>query len=78
MTGTLLTGDQRYIDVWRRQTARINAQAKTIGGVLSTPTMHGADGWYGWQPGPFKTNGSRYGTCRRRPPTARLPAIIRG
>ncbi len=57
MTGTLLSGDQNYIDVWRRQTARINAQGKTVDGVLSAPTMHGADGWYGWQPGPFKTNG---------------------
>ncbi|MEO5494646.1 MAG: hypothetical protein ABIR08_11565 [Sphingomonas sp.] len=57
MNGTLLTGDSAYIDVWRRQTAKINAAAKTIDGRLSTPTMFGADGWYGWQPGPYRTNG---------------------
>ena len=57
MNGTLLTGDGAYIDVWRRQRARIDAAAKTIDGKLSTPTMYGADGWYGWQPGAHRTNG---------------------
>lgn len=57
MNGTLLTGDSAYIDVWRRQNARINDAAKSIDGVLSTPTMHDADGWYGWQKGAYRTNG---------------------
>ncbi len=57
MTGTLLSGDQRYIDMWRRQNARINAEGKSIAGVRSTPTMYDADGWYGWQPGAYRTGG---------------------
>jgi hypothetical protein len=57
MGATLLTGDLAYIDLWRRQTARIDAQAKTIDGVLSSPTMHGAQGWYGWKPGRYRANG---------------------
>ncbi len=57
LNGTLLTGDSAYIDVWRRQSARLNDLAKTVDGRLSVPTMHGADGWYGWKPGPYRTNG---------------------
>lgn len=57
MGALLMSGDQRYIDLWRRQTARINAAARTIDGVSHVPTMYGADGWYGWKPGPYRTNG---------------------
>lgn len=54
--GLVLSGDSGFIDLWRRQTARIDAAAKRIDGRLSTPTMYGADGWYGWKPGPYRTN----------------------
>jgi len=57
MNGTLLTGDAAYIDVWRRQRAVLEGHARTIGGVAQVPTMHGADGWYGWTPLPNRTNG---------------------
>ncbi|UIJ47188.1 hypothetical protein LZK98_09710 [Sphingomonas cannabina] len=57
MNGTLLTGDGAYIEVWRRQNARLNGLARMVGGTLSVPTMHGADGWYGWKPAPYRTNG---------------------
>ncbi|MET0180343.1 MAG: hypothetical protein ABW194_07670 [Novosphingobium sp.] len=53
----LLTGDLDYIRLWRRQNALINAQAKVVDGTMSTPAMHGPHGWYGWQPGPYRTNG---------------------
>jgi hypothetical protein len=53
----LLTGDLDYIRLWRRQNARINDAAKSIDGRMSAPTMYGADGWYGWKPGPYRTNG---------------------
>jgi hypothetical protein len=56
MNGTLLTGDDAYIDVWRQQTARINDAARSIDGVVSTPLMHGPDGWYDWKPGVYRTN----------------------
>jgi hypothetical protein len=55
--GLLLSGDMRFIELWRRQNARINAASRRIDGKLSAPTMYGADGWYGWKPGPYRTNG---------------------
>jgi hypothetical protein len=57
MGAVVMSGDLAYIDMWRRQNARINAQARTIDGVSAAPTMYGAQGWYGWKPGPYRTNG---------------------
>jgi hypothetical protein len=47
----LLTGDDRYLQTWRTQTDRINAQRRVVDGRVQTPTMYGADGWYGWRDG---------------------------
>jgi hypothetical protein len=47
----LLTGDDRYLQTWRAQTDRINAQRRIANGKVQTPTMYGADGWYGWRDG---------------------------
>jgi len=47
----VLTGDDRYLDVWRRMTDRINANAKMIDGKMSSPHMYGDQGWYSFQPG---------------------------
>ncbi len=55
--GLLLTGDREYIHLWRRQSARINAASKRVNGVMSAPSMYGADGWYGWKPGPYRSSG---------------------
>jgi len=55
--GLLLTGDREYIHLWRRQSARINAASKRVNGELSAPSMYGADGWYGWKPGPYRASG---------------------
>lgn len=55
--GLLLTGDMEYIRLWQRQNARLNALGRVVDGTFSTPTMHGNDGWYGWKPGPYRTNG---------------------
>ena len=52
-----MTGDDAYLQLWRTQTDKINAQAKLINGVLSAPTMYGKDGWYGHKPGLYRTNG---------------------
>jgi hypothetical protein len=57
MGGVLLSGDMGYIDLWRRQTARIDDAARKVDGVMSSPTMYGADGWYGWKPGRYRANG---------------------
>ena len=57
MNAALLTGDDKYLAVWRRQNAAINAQAKQIDGKLQTPRMCGPRGWYGYVPGPYQLNG---------------------
>ncbi|MCX7421073.1 MAG: hypothetical protein NT013_16240 [Planctomycetia bacterium] len=45
----LLTGDQKYVDVWRRQMDAVNSQARVIDGKKLTPHMFGDDGWYDFQ-----------------------------
>lgn len=47
----LLTGDDRYLQTWRVQADRINAQRRIVDGRVQTPTMYGADGWYSWRDG---------------------------
>ena len=47
----VLTGDDRYLDVWRRMSDRINANARMIDGKMSSPHMYGDQGWYGFEPG---------------------------
>lgn len=46
----LLTGDQRYVDVWRRQIDAVNSHAKEIDGRTLYPRMHGDRGWYAFEP----------------------------
>ncbi|WCT75308.1 hypothetical protein PQ455_08850 [Sphingomonas naphthae] len=57
MNGTLLTGDQVYMDLWRRQREALLDKAVQRDGKLMVPTMHGADGWYSYKPAPYRTNG---------------------
>jgi hypothetical protein len=56
MNAALLTGDDRYMEVWRRQNAAINSQAKEIDGRSQTPRMCGSKGWYSYAPGPYRLN----------------------
>ena len=57
MNAYLVTkGDDKYLDVWRRQADKIDAQAKVIDGKKSSPTMHGDQGWYGYRPGNYQFN----------------------
>jgi hypothetical protein len=45
-----LTGDDRYLEPWRQQIDRINAQKKTVDGREMYPHMYGDDGWYAYTP----------------------------
>ncbi|WP_437204448.1 hypothetical protein [Planctomicrobium sp. SH664] len=56
MNAYLLTGNDRYLQVWRDQQAAINAQARLFDGVSCTPTMYNDQGWYAWVPGPYNKN----------------------
>jgi hypothetical protein len=57
MNAYLLTGDDKYLDVWRRQADVINAQKKVVDGKVSTPRMYGPKGWYSFAPGEHQLNG---------------------
>ncbi len=56
MNAYLITGDDRFVDVWRKQNARINAAARIQDGQSFAPTMYGADGWYSFKRGPYRLN----------------------
>jgi hypothetical protein len=48
----LVTGNQKYVDAWRRMMDAVNAHARAAG-RKQYPTMYGADGWYGWKDTPW-------------------------
>jgi hypothetical protein len=54
LSAYLITGDDKYIDVWRRMTDRINENARLVDGQMSSPTMYGDQGWYGFKPGKWQ------------------------
>jgi hypothetical protein len=57
MNAYLLTrGDDKYLDVWRKQADKIDAQAKVIDGKKSSPTMYGDQGWYSFRPHNYNFN----------------------
>ncbi|MCS6850185.1 MAG: hypothetical protein NZ700_03325 [Gemmataceae bacterium] len=56
MNAYLLTGDDRYLEPWRRQIDTINAQKKTIDGREQYPDMYGAQGWYHFTPQKYDKN----------------------
>ncbi len=56
MNAYLLTGNDKYLEAWRKQADVINAKARTIDGRKMYPRMYGDDGWYGWTPEPYTEN----------------------
>lgn len=56
MNAYLLTGDDRFLEPWRKQADLINAQQKSIDGQVMTPTMHGDQGWYHFVPERYTRN----------------------
>ncbi len=62
MNAYLMSGDDRYLQIWRTQNNTINNHARMIDGVLHAPTMYGrrpddSIGWYGYKPGLNRSNG---------------------
>jgi hypothetical protein len=60
----LVTGDQKYVDAWRTMIDAVNSHARPalsersesrgpVDGRREYPTMHGANGWYGWRNTPW-------------------------
>ncbi|MBS0265995.1 MAG: hypothetical protein JSS02_28950 [Planctomycetes bacterium] len=50
MNAFLLTGDDQYLDVWRKQIDTINSQARQVDGQTLYPHMFGDQGWYDFTP----------------------------
>lgn len=46
----MLTGDDRYLDVWRKQIDAVNANQKQVEGRTMYPHMFGDQGWYDYTP----------------------------
>jgi hypothetical protein len=53
MNAYMLTGNDAYLDVWRKQREIINGQQKVIDGQTMYPRMYGDQGWYGFEPTKF-------------------------
>jgi hypothetical protein len=51
----LITGDDRYLDVWRKQLAAINSHANVVDGRMLYPHMYGDQGWHDYRPSPYAT-----------------------
>ncbi len=56
MNAFLLTGDDRYLDVWRRQIDAVNANQKVFDGKTMYPRMYGDQGWYDFTPEKYNTH----------------------
>ncbi|HKB42432.1 MAG TPA: hypothetical protein VKD72_38755, partial [Gemmataceae bacterium] len=56
MNAYLLTGDDRYLDPWRKQMDKVNAQKKVVDGKALYPSMYGAKGWYAYTPRRYEHN----------------------
>ncbi len=63
----LLTGNLQYADAWRGMMDAVNANAREIDGRRQYPTMHGAQGWYGWQPSPWSVGALELWYLTQRP-----------
>lgn len=70
----LLTGDPRYVDVWRKQIETVNAQKKVVDGKALYPHMFGDEGWYDFTPSPYSQGAADVYYWSMRPEDrARLP-----
>ena len=50
MNAYMLTGDDQYLDPWRKQIDAVNANAKVVDGKKVYPKMYGDKGWYNFAP----------------------------
>lgn len=66
----LLTGQMKYADAWRGMIEAVNAHARVVDGRKHYPTMHGAEGWYGWQNQPWNVGALELWHLTMRPDDA--------
>ena len=72
-TAFLLTGDDRYLDVWRKQIDTINSNRRMSNGRYEYPRMYGDNGWYDFRPQPYAENALElYGLSMREDDAKRV------
>ena len=70
----LLTGDDRFLDAWRKQIDAVNSHAKVEGGRALYPHMHGDQGWYDYRPEPYRAGALElYYWSMKEPDRRRVP-----
>lgn len=80
----LLTGDPRYLEVWRGLLDKVNANARTESGITTYPHSYGDDGWYNFQERKFDHGGlevfywSMRDDDRQRAPASRWLDYLEG
>jgi hypothetical protein len=52
----MMTGDDKYVDCWRKQLDAINANRRMNNGRWEYPRMYGDNGWYAFAPTPYDFN----------------------
>ena len=50
----MLTGDPKYLDVWRRMIQKVNANEKVVDGAKMYPHSYGDEGWYNYTPARYE------------------------
>ena len=53
-TRIFLTGDDRFLDAWRKQIDAVNSHSRVENGRTLYPHMFGDKGWYDYRPEPYQ------------------------
>jgi hypothetical protein len=56
MNAYMLTGDDKYLDPWRKQIDAVNSNKKVVDGKTLYPGMYGDQGWYDYRPEKYEFN----------------------
>jgi hypothetical protein len=67
MNAYLLTGDDRYLDSWRKQIDAVNANQKVVDGKIMYPRMHGDQGWYEYSAQKYSANAKEIAYLSMKP-----------
>jgi hypothetical protein len=55
MNAFAVSGDDKYLDPWRKMLDIVNANKREIDGKTMYPSKYGDDGWYAFTPQPFNS-----------------------
>ncbi|MGI8982564.1 MAG: hypothetical protein ACR2FY_25305 [Pirellulaceae bacterium] len=67
MNAYMLTGDDRYLDPWRKQIDAVNANKKIASGKTVYPRMYGEKGWYDFVPEKYSAGALEIAYLSMRP-----------